>query len=103
MLIIYVEGLKLHYLTAAAIAFLCGAATSYALNIRWVFNKRTFRNVIAEVSIFLSIVIAGLVLNHLCIRFLTGSAGLHYTFSKVISTVIVAAVNFSTRKYILFR
>ena len=102
-LIIYVEILKLHYLTAAALAFLSGAAVSYTLSIFWIFNKRTFKNTFLEASIFLVLVIAGLALNHLCIWFFSQRMGIHYLFSKGISTVMVASVNFSARKFILFR
>ena len=94
---------NVYYLTSAAIAFILGTATSYILNITWVFDKRTLKDKRLEAFIFLTIGIAGLFLNHFCIMFFTETVKLHYLISKFISTIAVAAVNFSARKYILFR
>lgn len=94
---------NVYYLMSAAIAFLLGAATSYILNISWVFDGRIFKNKYLEGSIFLAIVITGLFLNHFCILFFTETVKLHYLASKFISTIVVGWLNFSTRKYILFR
>jgi putative flippase GtrA len=102
-LIIYTEVFKIHYLTSAAIAFLLGMLVSYVLNIVWVFNKRAFKDMRLEISIFIILGIAGLGLNHYCIRFFTEGMGMHYLASKLISSITVSALNFSARKYILFR
>jgi putative flippase GtrA len=102
-LIIYTEIFKIHYLASAAIAFLLGAITSYALNVAWVFNKRVFKDMRLEASIFILLGLAGLVLNHYCIRFFTEGVNLHYLTSKLISSIVVSAVNFAARKYLLFR
>jgi len=101
-LIILTEAFKVYYLTSAAIAFILGALTSYALNVAWVFDKRAFKDRRLEISIFFGIAIVGFVLNYYCLLFFTETVKLHYIFSKVISTIIVAVVNFSGRKYILF-
>ena len=95
--------LGLYYLTSAAIAFMLGAVTSYLLNIKWVFDKRTFKDKRLEAAVFFSIVVVGIIINHYCMLFFTESAKLHYLVSKFISTIAVAAVNFSARKLILFR
>ena len=102
-LIMLTNILKLYYLVSAAIAFLLGAAVSYLLNVAWVFDGRIFKNRYLEASIFLSIVITGLFVNHYCILFFTESVKLHYLTSKFISTIFVGWLNFSSRKYILFR
>ena len=94
---------KLYYLTSAAIAFMLGSTVSYILNITWVFDRRVFVDRRLEALLFFSIGIAGLFLNHYCIQFFTETVKLHYLGSKVISTIAVFAVNFSARKYILFR
>lgn len=93
----------IYYLMSAAIAFILGAVASYVLNITWVFDKRTLKDRRMEVSIFFAIGIIGLFLNHYCILFFTEAVNLHYLISKFFSTIAVAAVNFSARKYILFR
>ena len=102
-LVVFTEILGLYYLTSAAMAFLLGAIISYILNVTWVFSDRVFKNRRLELSIFLSIGIAGLFLNHYCIKFFTESVNMHYLTSKIISSIIVSAANFSARKYILFR
>ena len=102
-LIVLTHVFNLYYLMSAAIAFVLGAATSYILNISWVFDGGIFKNRYLEASIFLTIVIAGLFLNHFCILFFTETVKLHYLISKFISTIVVGWLNFSARKYILFR
>jgi putative flippase GtrA len=103
MLIMFTETFSIYYLTSAAIAFLLGASASYVLNVTWVFNERTFKDRRLEISVFFAIGAAGLCLNHYCIRFFTGSMHAHYLVSKLISSILVSAVNFSARKYVLFR
>ena len=103
MLIVYVEIFGMYYLTAAAIAFLIGAVTSYVLNVAWVFNKRAFKDMRLEFLVFVALGAAGLFLNHWCIKFFTETVKLHYLGSKVIATIAVFTVNFIARKYILFR
>ncbi len=103
MLIVYVEIFGMYYLTAAAIAFLIGAVTSYILNTAWVFNKRAFKDMRLEFAVFISLGVAGLFLNHWCIKLFTEAVNLHYLVSKLISAMLVSAVNFAARKYILFR
>lgn len=103
MLIVLVEIVGMHYLWAAATAFLMGSITSYILNVTWVFDKRTYGNRFVEISIFFAIGVAGLFLNHLCIWFFTANVDLHYLFSKVLATIAVFILNFLARKFILFR
>ncbi len=102
-LITLTQAFKLYYLTSAAIAFMLGSTVSYILNITWVFDKRVFADRRLEALLFFSIGIAGLFLNHYCILFFTETVRLHYLGSKVISIIVVFAVNFTARKYILFR
>ena len=102
-LVALTQAFKLYYLTSAAIAFVLGAATSYVLNITWVFDKRTLKDRRLEASAFFAISIMGLFLNHYCILFFTEAVKLHYLISKLISSITVSAANFSARKYILFR
>ena len=102
-LITLTQAFRLYYLTSAAIAFILGSIVSYILNITWVFDRRVFADRRLEALLFFSIGIAGLFLNHYCIKFFTETVKLHYLGSKVIATIAVFAVNFVTRKYILFR
>jgi putative flippase GtrA len=102
-LVTLTQAFKLYYLTSAAIAFMLGSTVSYILNVTWVFDRRVFADRRMEAALFFSIGIAGLFLNHYCIQFFTETVKLHYLGSKVISTIVVFAVNFVARKYILFR
>ena len=102
-LIVFVEIFKIYYLTAALVAFLLGSITAYILNVRWVFDKRTFKNRYFEISIFIVIGVVGLILNQYIIWFFTENVNFHYLFSKLVATMIVVIWNFFARKYILFR
>ena len=102
-LIVFVEIFKIYYLTAALVAFLIGSITAYILNVRWVFDKRTFKNRYFEISIFIVIGVVGLILNQYIIWFFTENVNFHYLFSKLVATMIVVIWNFFARKYILFR
>ncbi|MCX5666102.1 MAG: GtrA family protein, partial [Candidatus Omnitrophica bacterium] len=103
VLVTLTQAFNLYYLTSAAIAFILGSVVSYILNITWVFDRRVFTDRRLEALLFFSIGIAGLFLNHYCIKFFTETVKLHYLGSKVIATIAVFAVNFIARKYILFR
>ncbi len=103
VLIILTEVFKVYYLASAAMAFILGAVVSYALNVSWVFNERVFKSKSLEFSLFFMIGIGGLFLNHYCILFFTEAVKLHYLVSKLVSSIVISAVNFSARKYMLFR
>jgi len=102
-LIVFVEIFKIYYLTAALMAFTLGSITAYILNVRWVFDRRTFKNRYYEISIFVVIGAVGLVLNQCIIWAFTENVNFHYLFSKLVATMIVVIWNFFARKYILFR
>jgi putative flippase GtrA len=96
------EVVKIHYLVSAAVAFILGLVTNYALSIFWVFSKRTLANKRTEFLIFSIIGLVGLGLNEVIIRLFTESMHFHYLISKIFSTVVVFLWNFTARKKILF-
>jgi putative flippase GtrA len=96
------EVVKIHYLVSAAIAFILGLLTNYALSIFWVFSKRTLANKRTEFLIFSMIGLVGLGLNEVIIWLFTESMHFHYLISKIFSTVVVFLWNFTARKKILF-
>ena len=96
------EFIKIHYLISAAIAFILGLVTNYALSIFWVFPKRTLANKRTEFLLFSIIGLIGLGLNEVIIWFFTEFIHYHYLISKIFSTVIVFFWNFIARKKILF-
>jgi len=92
----------LHYLLSAPVAFLVGLAVHYGLSVKWVFNRRTLNNRYAEMSIYMALGGAGLVLNELVIWGLTEFMHMHYMVSKLFYLVIFLLL-FHLRKTLLFR
>lgn len=80
-----------------------GSVVSYALNVMWVFSERTLKSKRLEFVIFVLISVVGIILNHYCILIFTEKVHLHYLASKLVSSVVISAVNFFARKFILFR
>ena len=101
-LIFLTEVVKIHYLISAAIAFILGLLTNYAISILWVFPKRTLANKRVEFLIFSIIGLVGLGLNEVIIWVFTEFIHYHYLISKILSTVVVFFWNFIARKKILF-
>lgn len=101
-LIFLTEVIKIHYLISAAIAFILGLLTNYALSIFWVFSKRTLADKRIEFLIFSIIGIIGLGLNEVIIWFFTELIHFHYLISKIFSTIVVFFWNFLARKKVLF-
>ncbi|PJB80204.1 MAG: GtrA family protein [Acidobacteria bacterium CG_4_9_14_3_um_filter_49_7] len=90
------------YLLSAAISFLTGLATNYALSIFWVFKTRSMENRMAEFSIFAFIGLAGLGFNELFLWAFTSLMGWHYLLSKLAATPLIFLWNFSARRFALF-
>ncbi len=101
-LFLFTEYAGIHYLISAVLAFCCGLTTNYTLSICWVFSERRVANRRVEFTINASIALMGLGLNVLLIWLLTEHAGLHYLYSKLISTAIVFWWNFLLKKKLLF-
>lgn len=91
-----------HYLVSATTAFTIGLIAVYFSSIMFVFKHRAMANRRHEFIIFVTIGLAGLALNNICLFVLTGIIGLHYLFSKVIVAGIVLVFNFSLRRLLLF-
>lgn len=96
------ELLSLHYLLSASVAFAAGLITIYMLSIAWVFDTRKMENSVLEFVLFLSIGMAGLLLNALIMFVATDWIGLHYLFSKAASTGFVFLFNYFLRSRFLF-
>lgn len=93
----------LHYLASAALAFLLGLCTNYALSVSWVFPTRNLRSRWLEFLLFGLIGGVGLGLNEVVLWALTEGVGLHYLLSKVGAAGVVFLWNFFARKLSLFR
>ncbi|HWR68557.1 MAG TPA: GtrA family protein [Desulfomonilia bacterium] len=101
-LYVLTEFLHVHYLVSAAMAYLLGVFTKYAMCIIWVFHRRSMESPWLEFVIFGAIGVTGFGLNMVFMWFFTEKAQVHYLASKVISAVAVFCWNFFTRKMTLF-
>lgn len=97
------EWAGVHYLIAAAVAFLAGLCANYMLSIAWVFSSRRMANRRLEFAVFALIGVVGLGLNELIIWQCTDTLGFHYLVSKMVAAGIVMFWNFFARKLALFR
>jgi len=96
------EFLNVYYLVSAGIAFLVGLSINYSLSIKWVFSERKLNSSFLEFIIFMSIGLAGLILNEVFMWILTDKLGFYYLVSKIGTTAIVYLWNFTVRRFALF-
>lgn len=93
-----------HYLWAATLGFLLGAATSYLLSVRWVFRHRRLAAFPkAEFAAFAAVGVAGLGLNNMAIYVAIEHAGLGLLAAKAVAAGMTFSFNFVLRKWGLFR
>ncbi|AEG17346.1 MAG: GtrA family protein [Methanobacterium paludis] len=102
-LFILTQFFGIYYLISAAIAFILGLITNYALSISWVFNKRTLGSMKLEFGVFALIGFVGLGLNEVLIWFLTENVHIYYLVSKIIAAILILFWNFFARKFTLFK
>lgn len=91
-----------YYLFSAALAFLVGLVINYLLGIKWVFNRRSLKNNLAEFGVYASLGIVGLIMNETIIWFFTEIFSFHYLISKTFYIVIYILI-FFVRKKLLFK
>jgi putative flippase GtrA len=101
-LALLVQVTRFHYLASAALAFLLGLVTNYAVSVLWVFDKRTVKSPLLEFAIFALLGVLGLGLTEVVLYALTGLLGVHVLLSKAVATAATFAWNFASRKVILF-
>jgi putative flippase GtrA len=92
----------MHYLLAAAIAFLAGGVAAWLLSVRFVFRHRRVAVPAYEATAFVLLGLAGLVVNMAVLALLVGRAGLDLLSSKVCAAGCTFFVNYGLRKYLLF-
>ncbi|MBN8454606.1 GtrA family protein [Accumulibacter sp.] len=86
------EGVGLHYLVSASLAFLLGLITNYVLCIAWIFAFRAVRSRAQEFTIFGLIGVAGLLLSNFLLLLFTELAGFHYLVSKGAAAAIIFGI-----------
>jgi putative flippase GtrA len=97
------EIVGLHYLISAVLAFVLGLCVTYCLSVLWIFKHRRVKSRIAEFAAFSLIGLVGVLVMLASMWFLTEVLNLHYLISKIASSVLVFALNFTMRKLLLFR
>ena len=102
-LVLLTEIIGLYYLISAVLAFTFGLADTYVFSVLWIFKHRRIKNRIAEFAAFSLIGLVGVVVMIASMWFLTEALHLHYLVSKIASSILVFAVNFTMRKLLLFR
>ena len=94
----------LHYLVAAAIAFLAGLTANYFLSKKFVFAQDPDKvNKKVEFIVYGLIGLAGLLLTEGLMYLFTDILSLHYLVSKILAAILVLGWNFIARKVILYK
>ncbi len=93
----------MHYLIAAAIAFVFGLVVNYVLSVCFVFSdgERTTSRT-AEFIIYAVIGVIGLGLTELIMWLFTDVIGIYFLLSKIVAAAIVLVWNFVARKKIIY-
>lgn len=100
---ILTEVAHMHYLLSTVLANILGLVVTYLFSIFWVFDTRSVDNRVAEFSIFAAIAGFGTLLTTLLMWFVTECIGVQYLLSKVITTILIAVLNFILKKRLLFK
>lgn len=85
-----------NYLWSSAIAFSIAVAINYVMCARWVFEAKP--RGASTIMIFVGTSVAGLGINQACMYLFVEFVGLHYMLAKIVSTAIVTAWNFFTKR-----
>ena len=102
VLALLTEIIGLYYMISAAVSFTVGLSVTYGLSVLWIFKHRRIKSRIAEFAAFSLIGLVGVVVMLASMWLLTEVVRLHYLISKIVSSVLVFAVNFTMRKLLLF-
>jgi putative flippase GtrA len=102
LLALLVEKAGWHYLAASVVAFVCGGLVAYLMSVKFVFQLHRIRSRPLEVSWFLALGTAGLVVNALVLSLAIGAAGLGLLTAKACAAGCTFATNFALRRNLLF-
>ncbi|WP_106449840.1 GtrA family protein [Trichococcus alkaliphilus] len=99
VLYILADFIGLHYLTAAALAFVAATLFNYAASMRYVFTSRFgAAEKRQELLLFVTLSVIGLGLNQALMWLFVDQVEVHYLVAKIAATVFVMAWNFISRK-----
>lgn len=93
----------MHYMAAAAIAFVIGLIVNYLLSIFFVFSEsKKVKNKAKEFTVYAVIGVIGLGLTEVIMFLLTDVCHVYFLISKVVAAVVVLIWNFVARKKVLY-
>ena len=98
----FLEKAGLHYLAAAALAFVAGLTVNYALSKRFIFTGKRMNRAVEYIA-YGVIGLVGLGLTELLMLLITGCMGLYFMVSKAVAAVVVLGWNFFARKSLLYK
>ena len=90
------------YIPSTCIAFIMGTAVNFLLASRYIFKTSKYSRV-SEISLIYLVSMVGLVFNLLLMKLFVDVLGIWPMYSKIMSTGIVFAWNFVSRRYIIYR
>jgi putative flippase GtrA len=102
VLMLLTRQLGVHYLIAATISFVCGAAVAYVLSVRFVFHYHRLAHRSSEFGSFVLLGVVGLIVNAAVIGALKELAGAPLPVAKIGAAGCTLCVNFLLRRQFLF-
>ncbi len=102
-LIILMEVTEIGYFISSFIGYVTGGLISYLFSIRWIFKNKKYTNIFIEFMLFSVFLTIGLSLNQLLMFGLIEHFNLYYIYAKLITIILVAIFNFTTRKFLIFQ
>jgi putative flippase GtrA len=102
LLMLLVSVAQINYLIAATISFICGGALVYALSVTWVFKYRRVSNRALELSSFVALGAAGLLVNGAVMYVAVTALHVHFMLGKLLASGCTFGINFLLRRYFLF-
>jgi putative flippase GtrA len=91
-----------HYLLASVVAFSVGATVAYVLSVRFVFPVRKVHSPSLEFVSFVSLGLAGLVVNAATLFVAISVVGVGLITAKLLAAGCTFATNFTLRRQLLF-
>jgi len=102
VLALLVSRANVHYLAAATISFLSGSIVVYALSVKFVFRSRRIDRRALELSAFVALGAAGLLINAIVMYLAVAVGHLNFMLGKVLAAGCTFGANFLLRRYFLF-
>ncbi|WP_298944739.1 GtrA family protein [uncultured Microbacterium sp.] len=91
------------YIVASTISFSLSLVLNYFLTLKFVFEAKPDRNVVAEFAIYIGLNIIALGLNQLILFATVDGLGIDPLVGKLIATAVVLVYNFISRKLLIER